>query len=193
MVQLGTTNEDDKPRFSSLPPGRNMQTLTLEEAIGLFELPKTVGEYEDKNVIVSVGRFGPYIQHAGKFTSIPKGIDPLSVDLHRAIELIETKREAEAKSLLKTFEGRDDLQIRNGRFGPYIKYEGENYKLPKNTDIELLSEAECVQIIAQEKEKKKGKKRASRSSATATSKKALDQKATTTTNKRKATKSKKKA
>ncbi|GAD05467.1 DNA topoisomerase I [Porphyromonas crevioricanis JCM 15906] len=168
MLQMGMTDRetDEKPRFASLPPNCSMQTITLEEAIAVFDLPKTLGQYEGKNVVVSVGRFGPYVSHAGKYTSIPKGIDPLQVSLDDAIVLIEEKRQAEAKSLLKTFDDDELLQIRNGRFGPYIKYGTSNYKLPKDADVENLSREDCLKIIAEAPEKKTSRKKDKKVSAT---------------------------
>ena len=149
MVQIGTAEEEEKPLFATLPKDKSMASITLEEALELFKLPRTLGEYEGKPVVANTGRFGPYINHDKKFVSIPKGEDPLEISLERAIELILSKREAEEKSHLKTFDEEPELEIRAGRFGPYIAYKGKNYKIPKaqaDRAAELTLE-ECRKII----------------------------------------------
>ena len=149
MVQIGTAEEEEKPLFATLPKEKSMASITLEEALELFKLPRTLGEYEGKTVVANTGRFGPYINHDKKFVSIPKGEDPLEISLERAIELILSKREAEEKSHLKTFDEEPELEIRTGRFGPYIAYKGKNYKIPKaqaDRAAELTLE-ECRKII----------------------------------------------
>ena len=149
MVQIGTAEEKEKPLFATLPKDKSMASITLEEALELFKLPRTLGEYEGKPVVANTGRFGPYINHDKKFVSIPKGEDPLEISLERAIELILSKREAEEKSHLKTFDEEPELEIRAGRFGPYIAYKGKNYKIPKaqaDRAAELTLE-ECRKII----------------------------------------------
>ena len=149
MVQIGTAEEEEKPLFATLPKDKSMASITLDEALELFKLPRTLGEYEGKPVVANTGRFGPYINHDKKFVSIPKGEDPLEISLERAIELILSKREAEEKSHLKTFDEEPELEIRAGRFGPYIAYKGKNYKIPKaqaEHAAELTLE-ECRKII----------------------------------------------
>ena len=149
MVQIGTAEEEEKPLFATLPKDKSMASITLDEALELFKLPRTLGEYEGKPVVANTGRFGPYINHDKKFVSIPKGEDPLEISLERAIELILSKREAEEKSHLKTFDEEPELEIRAGRFGPYIAYKGKNYKIPKaqaDRAAELTLE-ECRKII----------------------------------------------
>ena len=148
-VQIGTAEEEEKPLFATLPKDKSMASITLDEALELFKLPRTLGEYEGKPVVANTGRFGPYINHDKKFVSIPKGEDPLEISLERAIELILSKREAEEKSHLKTFDEEPELEIRAGRFGPYIAYTGKNYKIPKaqaDRAAELTLE-ECRKII----------------------------------------------
>ncbi len=148
-VQLGE-NEDEsgeKPQYANISGGLLVATITLEEALELFRLPRTLGEFEDKVVVVSVGRFGPYIRHDGKFVSLPKSDSPYAVTLERAIELIEAKRIADEQRHLKKFVESDDLEIMNGRWGAYIAYDGKNYKLPKSVDIQALSYDECLKII----------------------------------------------
>ena len=156
MVQLGTVDdEDEKPRFAKLPKELSMSTLTLEEALELFKLPRTIGEFEGAEVKIGAGRFGPYVQHAGKFTSIPKDEDPLALTLERATQLILEKREAEAKSHLRSFAEAPELEVRAGRFGPYISCQGKNYKIPK-VQAERAAELtldECRAIIEAEAKK----------------------------------------
>ena len=148
MVQIGLANEDEKPRFAQLNKGQSIQTITLEEALELFKLPRTLGVYEGESVTVGSGRFGPYVQHKKKYVSVPKGINPLEITLDEAIKLIEDKRKSEAAAHLKRFEEDAELEIMNGRFGPYIKYKGANYKLPKTVkEPANLSYEECMEIV----------------------------------------------
>ncbi|MCM1320138.1 MAG: type I DNA topoisomerase [Muribaculaceae bacterium] len=153
MVQIGETSDDDKPLFASLQNGQSVATITLEEALKLFELPRTIGSFEDKDVIAAVGRFGPYIRHDGKFVSIPKNMTPQAITLQEAIELIESKRAEEANKIIKEFDEIPGLQILNGRYGVYMAYKPEgakkavNYKLPKGTDGASLTAAEAREIM----------------------------------------------
>ena len=149
MAQLGTAEDAEKPRFASLQKGQSLETITLEEALALFDLPKNIGEYEGEVMTVAVGRFGPYVRHAGKFYSLPKDTDPLSCTAEQAIEIIREKRESEEKSLLKSFSEDADLSIRTGRFGPYLKYKTDNYKLPKDVDPTSMSYEDCMKLIAE--------------------------------------------
>ncbi len=149
MAQIGAASNEAKPRFATLKPGQSIETITLEEVLELFKLPRTLGDYEHKPVVIGAGRFGPYVQHDGKFVSIPKGEDPLGVSLARAVELIRTKRENEAKSHLKSFDEEPEMEIRDGRFGPYITYKGSNYKIPKAQAAKAaeLTLEECRKIV----------------------------------------------
>ena len=131
MVQIGSGEGDDKPRFARLAPDQSIATITLEEALELCKLPRELGEFEDQPVKVGAGRFGPYVQHGKKYVSIPKDEDPLTITPERAVELILAKREADAKSHLLSFAEEPELEVLAGRFGPYIKYKGKNYKIPK--------------------------------------------------------------
>ena len=149
MAQLGTAEDAEKPRFASLQKGQSLETITLEEALSLFDLPKNIGEYEGEVMTVAVGRFGPYVRHAGKFYSLTKDTDPLSCTAEQAIEIIREKRESEEKSLLKSFAEDADLSIRTGRFGPYLKYKTDNYKLPKDVDPTSMSYDDCMKLIAE--------------------------------------------
>ena len=159
MAQIGETGEEEKPRFARLAAGQSIETITLEEALDLFKLPRVCGAFEGKDIVVSTGRFGPYVMHDKKFVSIPKNIDPLEITQEQAINLIVTKRNAEEQSILKTFEEQEGLQIRTGRFGPYIACNGKNFKIPRSM-AERASELtieECRKIMS-EPPKKKAKK-----------------------------------
>jgi DNA topoisomerase-1 len=147
VIQIGTADDEEKPRFSQLKKGLSLETITLEEALDVFKLPRTLGEFENEVVIAGIGPFGPYIKHNAKYASIPKDIDPLIISLEDAINLINHKREAEAQKLLKTFAEDPKLQILNGKYGPYITYKGKNYKIPKNIvpkDLELQAVMEII-------------------------------------------------
>ncbi|MFZ4455653.1 MAG: type I DNA topoisomerase [Bacteroidales bacterium] len=147
VVQIGTAEEEEKPLFASLNKKYSMETITLEEALKHFELPRTLGDFEEKTVTVAVGRFGPYVKHNNTFTSLPKGVDPMAILLDEAIVLIEEKRKKESEKLIKQFDEDADIQILNGRYGPYIAYKKKNFKIPKDkTPVELTFE-ECKEII----------------------------------------------
>ena len=148
MIQLGDGEGEEKPQFASLLKGQSVSTITLEEALKLFEYPRNIGEYEEKPVTVAIGRFGPYVKHDGKFVSIPKEMSPAHITLDEAIELIDAKRVAEANRLVKTFDEEPDLQILNGRYGVYISYKKGNYKIPKTVaDPAALTLEEAMEIV----------------------------------------------
>ena len=136
LVQIGTPEDTEKPLFASLLKGQSMSTITLEEALKLFDLPRTLGDFEGKTVVVGIGRFGPYIRHDGKYVSLPKEFTPQGVSLEDAIMLIQQKREQESQRFIKKFDEDDELELLNGRFGPYIAYKKKNYKLPKGSERE---------------------------------------------------------
>ena len=163
IVQIGIANPEDKsapkPQFASLLKNQSIETITLEEALKLFDLPRTVGEFEGEDMVAAIGRFGPFIRHAGKFISIPKTLEPLSITKEEAIELIKEKREKEEKRQIKKFEEDPELEILNGRYGPYIAYKGNNYKIPKTAKPEELSFEECQTIISEAGDKPKTKRR----------------------------------
>ena len=160
LVQLGLAEDEEKPQFASLLKGQSMSSITLEEALRLFELPRTLGEFEGKEVVVGVGRFGPYIRHDGKYVSLPKEFQPLSVSLDEAIELIRAKREQESRRLIKSFDEEPELQVLNGRYGAYICYQKENYKLPKSvSDPSALTVEMCMEIVKAGQDKESGKKK----------------------------------
>ncbi|MDL2255631.1 type I DNA topoisomerase [Parabacteroides sp. OttesenSCG-928-K15] len=152
IAQIGQANPDDKeapkPQFASLMKGQSIETITLEEALKLFDLPRTVGEYNGKEVVAAVGRFGPFIRHDGKFVSIPKTLNPLSITIEEAITLIEEKQQKEEQRHIKKFAEEPELEILNGRYGPYIAYKGKNYKIPrKGTKPEELTLQEALAIV----------------------------------------------
>ena len=150
LAQLGeASTEDDaeKPQFSSLRAGQHIESITLEEALELFKLPRELGNFEGKKVTVGIGRFGPYIRHDNKFVSLGKDDDPHSVDMKRAIELIQVKREKDEKAVLKTFDEDANLQILNGRWGPYIKFNKKNFKIPRSSKADHLTYEDCMKIV----------------------------------------------
>ncbi len=161
IAQLGeATEEGSKPQFASLRAGQHLETITLEEALELFKLPRTLGEYEGKIVTVAIGRFGPYVKHDSKFISLEKKIDdPYSIELPRAIELIEGKREKDLNALVKVFDENPDVKILNGRWGPYIAYKKGNYKIPRNTEASKLTLDECMKLIEKDSTAKKSRKK----------------------------------
>ena len=156
LVQMGSADDSSKPRFASLQRGQSIETLTLEEAVKLFELPRDLGTFEGELVTIGVGHYGPYVKHNGKYTSIPKEFSPTSITLDEAIDLIKAQREAEAKKVLKTFDEEPDLKVMNGRYGPYIVYKKQNVKIPKGKDAENLTLEECREIVADESNISKG-------------------------------------
>ena len=154
MVQIGNTEGEEKPKYSSLRKGQFIETITLEDALELFKLPREVGEYEGEEVVAAVGRFGPYIRHQGKFVSLAKEDDPLTVDIDRAIELIEAKRKLDAEKYIKVFDENPDIQVLKGRYGPYIKAGKKNVKIPKDRQPEELTLKECLTLAENAPEKK---------------------------------------
>ncbi|EEX18741.1 type I DNA topoisomerase [Prevotella veroralis] len=159
VVQIGSADDEDKPRFSQLPVGKSMETITLGEALELFKLPRTLGQFENSDVVVGAGRFGPYVLHDKKYTSIPKGEDPLTITLGAAINLIQTKRLQEAQRHLKTFAEDAKMEVMNGRYGPYIAYDGKNYRMPKalHDKAAELTYEQCMDIVKNAPEPKRKK------------------------------------
>ena len=153
VVQIGSADDKEKPRFAQLPSDKAMETLTLDEALELFRLPRTVGQFEGSDVVIGAGRFGPYVLHASKYTSLPKGTDPMSVTIDEAVKLIEEKRKQETQKHLKIFLEDDKLEVLNGRYGPYLAYDGKNYRLPKamHERAAELKYEECMEIINKSK------------------------------------------
>ena len=169
VAQIGESNaekDNEKPQFATLLKGQSIETITLEEALKLFELPRTVGEYEGKVVVAAIGRFGPFIRHDGKFVSIPKDKNPISITLEEAIELIQQKREKDENRFIKKFEEDPEREILNGRYGPYIAYKGKNYRIPKTgyTPAEMTL-ADCMKLVSEADQKPATKKRVTRKKA----------------------------
>jgi len=155
-VQIGENPDDnggEKPKFASLRPGQFIESISLEDAMELFKMPRDLGAFEEKPVVVNIGRFGPYVLHDKKFVSIPKDQDPYEIPLEKAIELIQNKRIADANKLIKAFPENEDIQVLNGRFGPYIKAGKKNVKIPKGKEPASLTLEECVELAANTPEK----------------------------------------
>jgi DNA topoisomerase-1 len=154
VAQIGESKEEEKPRFASLTKSQLLETITLEEALNLFRLPRQIGEYEGEELTVGVGRFGPYIRHKSKFYSLKKGVDdPYTITLERGIELILEKNETDKNKVIKDF---DDIRVLNGRYGAYLVKDKKNFRLPKGTDPQKLTREECITIIANQDKSKKG-------------------------------------
>lgn len=149
VVQIGSAEDEDKPRFAQLPADKSIETITLEDALDLFKLPRTVGQFEGSDVIIGAGRFGPYVLHDKKYVSLPKGEDPMAYTLEQAIELIQGRRKQEAERHIKSFAEDEKIEILNGRYGPYIAYDGKNYRIPKNMHDKAatLTYEECMKIV----------------------------------------------
>ncbi|MBE6307646.1 MAG: type I DNA topoisomerase [Bacteroidales bacterium] len=166
IVQIGQPTDEEKPIFASLLKEQSMNTITLEEALKLFELPRTLGEFEGKAVVVNNGKFGPYIRHDNKFVSIPKTLTPQGITLEEAIEAIKQKRQDDNNRLIKHYDEDAELEVLNGRYGPYIAYKKKNYKLPKGTDAQSLSYTDCMRIIeSADKDTTAGKRTTRKTSA----------------------------
>ena len=163
MAQIGESNtEEEKPRFVGLRKGMSIESVTYEEVMELFKLPRTLGEYEGEEVVAGLGRFGPFVRHKGKFVSIGKE-DPMTIELDLAIELIEAKRKAEREKFINAFDEEEPhIQVLNGRYGPYITAEKKNYKIPKDLDPKELTREDCLKIIKEApaaKKKSRAKKK----------------------------------
>ena len=159
VVQIGTADDEDKPRFSQLPSDKSMETITLNEALELFKLPRTVGQFEGADVVIGAGRFGPYVLHNKKYVSLPKDENPMTITLDAAINLIQKKRLQEAQRHLKTFEEDANMEVMNGRYGPYIAYNGKNYRMPKalHEKASELTYEQCMDIVNNAPEPKRKK------------------------------------
>ena len=155
LVQIGTADDKEKPRFAQMPKDFSLESITLEEALELFKLPRNLGKFEGKEVIIGTGRYGAYINHNRKYVTLPKNTDPLTVTLEEATALIEESRNAEKQRHLKTFDEDAKLEVMNGRYGPYISYDGKNYRLPKNLHEKVteLSYDECMAIVKKEQQR----------------------------------------
>ena len=158
VIQIGSAEDEEKPRFAQLPKGMALETITLEEALECFKLPRVLGEFEGKELSVGVGRFGPYVRVDKAFVSIPKGMDPLAISLEVAVELVVAKREAAENKVIKTFAEDADLQVLNGRYGPYIAYKKKNYKIPENIEPADLTMDACFKLMEVQKAKDENRK-----------------------------------
>jgi DNA topoisomerase-1 len=153
VAQIGETGDVSKPRFASLSKNQLLETITLEEALNLFRLPRSLGEHEGSEMVVGIGRFGPFVRYQNKFFSLKKGVDdPYTLTLERALEIVSEKTESDKKKVLKDF---GEIMLLNGRYGPYLVKEKQNYRLPKGTDAEKLTKEDCINIIANSEKTKK--------------------------------------
>ena len=157
VVQIGSADDEQKPQFAQLPADKRMDSITLDEALELFKLPRTVGEFEGSEVVIGAGRFGPYVMHNKKYVSLPKGEDPMTVTLETAVRLIMEKRRQEEQRHIKTFPEDAKLEVLNGRYGPYIAYDGKNYRIPKSQHDKAaeLTYEQCMEIVNATPAKKK--------------------------------------
>ncbi|TJZ63402.1 type I DNA topoisomerase [Sphingobacterium olei] len=174
LVQIGAAEDEEKPRFASLRKGQMIETITFEEAMELFKLPKKVGEYEEKEMTVAIGRFGPYIRHNSSFYSLPKGIDPLDVTQEQAIDIINEKRQKDIEKIIRVFDENPEARIENGRWGPFVRFGKQNLKIPKGTDVSAITYEEVLKWAASDPKAKSGKttkKTTTRKTATKTVKK----------------------
>ena len=161
MAQIGETDAEEKPRFAGLKKDMSIESVTLEDVLKLFDFPRSIGEYEGKEMTVAIGKFGPYVKHDGKFYSLAKTDNPALVDYDRVVAIINEKREKDLNNIIRAFDEDPDLRVLDGRFGPYISYKKANYKIPKGTDPATLSYADCIAIVEDPKNapKKKTAKR----------------------------------
>ena len=162
MIQIGDSDTDEKPKFAGLRKNQSVETITLEEGLKLFDFPRSIGNFEEEEVTVAIGRFGPYVKHKNKFFSLKKEDDPATIGLERAIELIEEKRKADQKKIIKEFKEDASVQVLQGRYGPYLVIDKQNYKIPKDVEPESLTLEECYAISKDPKnmpKKRYGRKR----------------------------------
>ncbi len=179
LVQIGTADDEEKPVFASLRKGQMIETITLEEALELFKLPKKVGEFEGKEMTVAIGRFGPYIRHNSSFYSLPKGLDPLDVEQDQAIQIIEEKRQKDKDKIIKIFDENPEAKIENGRWGPFVRFGKQNLKIPKGVEVEKITYADVLKWAEEDSKSPSAKKAARATKATkTTTKKTTTKKAT---------------
>lgn len=157
MAQIGTAEDEEKPQFASLRRDQHLETITFEEALELFKLPRQLGEFEGKQVSVSIGRFGPYVRHDSLFASLKSEDDPYVIELDRAIELIKEKKEADAKKIIKIFDEKEKVKVQNGKYGPYITHKRKNYRIPKTIDPTKLCYEDCMELIEKSQKGKTSK------------------------------------
>ena len=166
LVQIGTADDEEKPRFASLRKGQMIETITFEEAMELFKLPKKVGQFEEKEMTVAIGRFGPYIKHESAFYSLPKGVDPLDVTEEQAVEIIKEKRQKDIEKVIRVFDENPKAQIENGRWGPFIRLEKQNIKIPKGTDVSAITYEDVLKWAAEDPKAGKTAKKVTKKPAT---------------------------
>ena len=159
VVQLGNSESETKPKFASIHGDLSLNSITLEQALDLFKLPKILGKFENEDLQVAVGKFGPYVKHKGKFFSIGNNIDPLEIKINDAISIIEEKRKNDTNRIIQEFSENNDLKILNGKYGPYISYKRKNYKIPKDKDPKKLTLEEALAITAESTKTKSPKKK----------------------------------
>ncbi|MCI0922113.1 type I DNA topoisomerase [Sphingobacterium rhinopitheci] len=180
LVQIGSADDEEKPRFASLRKGQMIETITFEEAMDLFNLPKKVGVFEDNDMTVAIGRFGPYIRHNSAFYSLPKGLDPLDVLEEQAIEIIKEKRQKDIDKVIRVFDENPDAKIENGRWGPFVRFGKQNLKIPKGTDVSAITYEEVLQWAAADPKAPKATKGGKTAATKTTKAKATTTKKTTT-------------
>lgn len=186
MIQIGNAEDEEKPLFASLRTGQRLDQITLEEALELFKLPRNIGSFEGEEIKVNIGRFGPYIMHKKSFYSIPKTDDPMTIELNRAIEIIEAKRKAEREKVIKTFKENEDVKILNGRYGPYIAIGKNNYKIPKDKDPASLTLQDCLKLAEEQDTNNPSKTRSSKKNAKEKEQKSTKKDTSTSKSKKKA-------
>ena len=159
-VQIGSADDENKPQFAQMPADKSIESITLEEALELFKLPRTVGTFEGTPVVIGAGKFGPYVLHQKKYASLPKDEDPMTVTIEKAIEIIVRKRKQEEQRHIKTFEEDAGMEVLNGRYGPYLAYDGKNYRLPKalHDKAAELTYSQCMEIVNKAPEPKTKRK-----------------------------------
>ena len=179
LAQIGLPDEEEKPLFASLQAGQSIETITFEEVLKLFELPRNLGPFRDMDMTVAIGRYGPYVRHNNKFVSIPKTLDPMEITAEEAIALIEEKEKQDRERIIKEFDEEPELQVLNGRYGPYIAYKKKNYRIPKTQKPDELTLAECMQLIEDAGKKGKRKTTTKKAATKTTAKKTTTKKAAT--------------
>lgn len=157
LVQIGAQDDEEKPRFASLRKGQMIETITFEDAMELFKLPKKVGIFEEKEMTVAIGRFGPYIRHDSSFYSLPKNVDPLDVTEEECIQIIKDKRQKDIEKVIRVFDENPEAQIEQGRWGPFIRFGKQNLKIPKGTEVEQITYEDVLKWAEADAPKGKGK------------------------------------
>ena len=147
LAQIGDTESEEKPRFAGLHKNQHIETVTLEEVLKLFDFPRSLGEWQGHEITVAIGRFGPYVKYDNAFYGLAKTDDPATIEMERAIEIINEKHEKDAQNTIRVFDNDAEMKVMNGRFGPYISYKKTNYKLPKSVDAKALTYEDCIKLV----------------------------------------------